>query len=297
MSDKAKGILLAVTAAAMWGIMGVFVRQLTAAGYSSFDITFIRCFLAGLTFLIFTAMTNREALKIDIKGLLISFLYGAVAYSLSFISYNVSVSRIPVAVATVLMFMSPIWVIILGKLIFKEQVQKRKIIAIAICIVGAVMVSNLISATGGKLDFLGIIAGIINGFGVALQIMIPRYFADRYRKDTMLIYGFLGGALILSLFADFSLIGSTVIASGGKILVHIVGIGILCTLIANVAYVKSTSYINTDTASIFSALEVVVGSVVGFLIFHETLTITQICGAIIIVLGTLSSELDFAKKN
>lgn len=74
------------------------------------------------------------------------------------------------------------------------------------------------------------------------------------------------------------------------------GIGILCTMVANVACVKSTQYVEATTTSILSALEVVVGTLVGFLVFHEHLTILQMIGAVIIVVGAIGSELVQGKK-
>ena len=44
---------------------------------------------------------------------------------------------------------------------------------------------------------LGILAGIINGIGVALQILLPKFFAKEYDRDTLLVYGFLGAAFVL----------------------------------------------------------------------------------------------------
>ena len=41
-----KGIALAVIGPSLWGIMGIFVRRLSAAGVGSTDISFLRCLLA-----------------------------------------------------------------------------------------------------------------------------------------------------------------------------------------------------------------------------------------------------------
>ena len=69
---------------------------------------------------------------------------------------------------------------------------------------------------------------------------------------------------------------------------------------ANTAFVKSASYVEPTTTTILSALEVVVGTIVGLLLFHETLTALQFLGAVIIVVASLGMELvekpDPAKK-
>jgi len=105
--------------------------------------------------------TKPSALKINLKGLVICLLYGAVAYSISFVSYSVAVSRIPVGVATVLMFMSPIWVAILGRFMFGEKLPKSKMVTILICLIGAVFVANLIG--GGDIKLTGA-CGLVLGF-------------------------------------------------------------------------------------------------------------------------------------
>ncbi len=284
---QAKGIILAVTAAIMWGIMGIFVRGLGEVGYTSYDISFLRCALAGVAFFLFTMATNPKVLKIDLKVAIVCFFYGVFAYAIGFVAYGISVERIPVAVATVLMFMSPIWVALLGVLVFKERLKKETIGTIIICIVGASLVANVF-ASNGNLDPLGIFMGLLNGFGVALQIMIPRYFAKKYERDTMLVYGFLGAAVALAFLTDFSTIATSLSSEAALTnIMNLLGIGILCTMVANVSFVKATLYINTTTCSILSALEVVVGAAVGLLLYNENMTALQVLGAIIVVIGSL----------
>ncbi|WP_288174843.1 DMT family transporter [Sporofaciens musculi] len=292
MNNRTKGMALAIITAVMWGIMGVFVRTLSQYQFTNLEISFFRCALAGVAYFLFLIFTNPSALKIDLKGIFICLAYGAAAYSISFVSYSVAVSRIPVGVATVLMFMSPIWVAILGRFMFREKLKKSKIITIFVCLIGAVLVADLVGSGNMRLDGLGILAGVINGVGVALQILLPKFFAKDYERDTLLVYGFLGAALVLLFGIDFSALSvhmsSTPVLS---LLWNLFGIGILCTMVANVACVKSTQYVEATTTSILSALEVVVGTLVGFVIFHEHMTLLQMLGAVIIVVGAIGSEI------
>lgn len=297
MNDRAKGMALAVITAVMWGIMGVFVRDLSQYQFTSLEISFFRCGLAGAAYFLFLLFTNPAALKINLKGIVICLIYGAAAYSVSFVSYSMAVSRIPVGVATVLMFMSPVWVAIMGRFMFREKLQKSKILTIFICLVGAVLVADLIGGGDVKLDGIGILAGIINGVGVALQILLPKYFAKDYERDTLLVYGFLGAALVLMAGMDFHAVSAHMSSMPvSELIWNLFGIGILCTMVANVACVKSTQYVEATTTSILSALEVVVGTLVGFLVFHEHLTLLQIAGAVIIVIGAVGSEIFGSEK-
>lgn len=282
------GESLAITAAIAWGIMGIFARNLGDLGYSGINQSFVRCSIAFLAFFILKLATNKNDLKIDLRGLGISFLYGIVAYAIGFSFYSISVSRIPVAVAIVLMFMSPVWVALLSKVIFKEEIGKKKITSIFICLTGAIFVSGVLGSSIGSIDFIGILAGVLNGVGVALQIIVPKKFSE-YKKDTMLVYGFLGAAIFLFFFEDQSIIINTIVNKTA--IIDILGLGVVCTMVANVAIVKATEYIDATSASILSAIEVVVGMLVGFLIFKESLSYVQMIGCILVVFGALYAQM------
>ena len=284
-----KGITLAIIGPSLWGIMGIFVRRLGAAGVGSTDISFLRCLLAGAVFFLILWFKHRELLRIDWQGILICTVYGVSSYGVCFVTYNVAVERIPVSVATVLMFISPVWVTLLNWLVFHERPDKLKIFAIVLCFCGAILVADLLHTDPtARMDPAGIFAGVLNSFGMALQLLIPRYFAGRYRKDTMLVYGFLGAALVLAFLSDFGRIGAGLAGSDGPaVALCILALGILCTLGANGFYVKATAYLDTTSVSILSALEVVVGSIVGFLVFHESMRFSQAVGAVTILVGAL----------
>ena len=125
------------------------------------------------------------------------------------------------------------------------------------------------------------------------------FFAKDYDRDTLLVYGFLGAAVALLFGMEFwcSCRNNFCGGSGTNRFVGFdLGLEIFCTMVANVACVKSTQYVEATTTSILSALEVVVGTLVGFLVFHEHLTILQMIGAVIIVVGAIGSELVQGKK-
>lgn len=291
MKNKKTGIFLAVTAAALWGIMGIFVRIAKDGGMGPVEISFFRCAIAGTFFYLFLRKQNPDALKINKTGLITCMLYGILAYSISFISYSISVSRIPVAVATILMYLCPIWVILLNAVIFHDKPTLNKIISVMICLAGALCAVDIFSIGYIHLDGFGILMGLINGFGAALQILIPRYFSKQYSKDTMLVYGFLGAAIFLAFFTNFTNIGTVFVSPGGiQPLCSVLVLGVLCTMIANVFYVKSSEYISTSETSILGALEVAVGGMAGFLFYHENLKVIQLVGILLVIGGAIISQ-------
>ena len=292
MNHRMKGILMAAGGAALWGLMSIFSRALNAADYTSLEIAYIRCLVAGIGLALIHWKKDPAILKVSGKGILTSLMFGAVTYTIGFLSYAYSVERIPAAMTAVLSFTSPIWTCLIGVLVFRERVRGKKIVAILCCLFGAALITNLIGAQDLRFDLLGMGAAVLNGVGIAFQVCVPRYFEKQYRKDTMLTYGFLGAAAFMALFVDHGKILSSFTGPGGmKILLSALALSVFCTLVANTIFVKSASYVEPATTTILSALEIVVGAVVGLLLFGEILSPVQIIGAVIIVAASLGMEL------
>ena len=292
MNHRMKGILMAAGGAALWGLMSIFSRELGAADYTSLEIAYVRCLIAGIGLALINWKKDPSILRVSRRAVVTSLLFGTVTFTVGFLSYAYSVERIPAAMTAVLSFTSPIWTCLIGVLVFRERVRGKKIVAILCCLFGAALITNLIGAQNLRFDLLGMGAAVLNGVGIAFQVCVPRYFEKQYRKDTMLTYGFLGAAVFMALFVDHGKILSSFTGPGGmKILLSALALSVFCTLVANTIFVKSASYVEPATTTILSALEIVVGAVVGLLLFGEILSPVQIIGAVIIVAASLGMEL------
>ncbi|WP_024614771.1 DMT family transporter [Clostridium sp. Ade.TY] len=289
MNNKKKGISLVLIATLFWGMMGVTSRTLTNAGIDSMSISFFRCLIASIGFSIFLLIFNRKAFKVDLKGIIISGIYGIVTFGLSFTTFNIAVERVPIAVATVLMFTNPIWVTIFNAIFFKEKITARKAFIILLAITGCVLISNIFGVGFENLDVIGLLIGLSTGILFALQLVIPRFFTDTYSKDSMLIYGFIFSTIALAFFTNFDSIGTAISSNSSSVFViaNILSIGVLSTFIANIAYVKATDYIETGVASVLVALEPVLGSLFAYLVYGETLTAFQLLGGVFIIAAAI----------
>ncbi len=289
MNNKKKGIILVLIATLFWGMMGVTSRTLGNAGIDSMSISFFRCLIASIGFGIFLFIFNKDAFKVDLKGIIISSIYGIVTFGLSFTTFNIAVERVPIAVATVLMFTNPIWVTIFNAIFFKEKITGKKAIVIILAITGCLLISNIFGVGFENLDVVGLLVGLSTGVLFALQLVIPRFFEGKYTKDSMLIYGFIASAIVLAFFTNFTGIDNAITSSASPIFVvlNILSIGVLSTFIANISYVKATDYIETGVASVLVALEPVLGSLFAYLVYGETLTGLQLIGGLLIIIAAI----------
>ena len=121
-NNKKTGLLMVLVATLFWGYMGISSRFLNAVNLRAQDISFVRALTAAVLLSVFLLITNRSAFKISFKGLLFCIFYGVITIALSFTLYSTAVERIPISVATILMFSNPIWVSIFERIFFKEKI-------------------------------------------------------------------------------------------------------------------------------------------------------------------------------
>lgn len=296
-NKRSIGLLMVAMAALFWGSMGITIRNLNEFQLDPFSISFFRTAIAFVFYLVFFGRKDRSVLKIDGRGLLFCAVYGILSFGLAFVAYNIAVSRIPIAVATVLMFTSPVWVIIFSKIFFGEELTARKGIAIGLSLIGCFLISKGYDLDNLEMDLFGIVFALISGITFALQVVMPKFVEDRYSKDSLLIYGFLFASVFLLFFTDLA--NTFQVFQEGNL--HGLGInlfilGVINTVIPNAAYVKSTEYVEASTGSIIISMEPLVAAVLAYLTFGEVLEGMQVAGMGVILISMGVLNINFKRR-
>lgn len=295
--ERKKGISMMIFATFFWGFMGISSRFLNEVNFQSVDVAFVRTFSAAFCMSIFLFFKNKEAFKPGLKGLLFCVFYGILNYGIGISLYSLSVERIPISVATVLMFSNPIWVTVFSYLFFKEKIDLKKALVILTCIIGCMCIIDIFTTGGTNLDLIGVVAGVLNGMTFALQIVMPRFVEKTVSKDSILLYGFWSATIFLLLFASPARLVANLANSSnpGFFVANVLSIGVLSTFVANTFYVKSTQYIGTSLPSMMVALEPIFASILAFFIFGEAMKPIQILGAFIVIGSVMALETDLKK--
>lgn len=145
MKKAAPAFVLA--AGTLWGIMGIFVRKLGTYGFLSIQIASLRIIFGALIFLAITVIWKRELLKIEIRDIGLFPGMGLVSLLLFTICYFTTINMASLSVAAILLYTSPIWVMLMSLVCFKEKMTKRKVLAAAMAFGGCVLVSGVGSGT------------------------------------------------------------------------------------------------------------------------------------------------------
>ena len=229
-------------------------------------------------------------------------LFYLVGYGLVLALFNamwtLSVALNGAAVATVLVYCSAAFTAGLGWWFLKERLDWAKLVAIAICLGGCVLVSEAIDLTAWRTNLIGILTGILSGSGYALYSLMGRSASQRGLNPwTSLIYTFGFAAVFLLLFnlMPGNLLPGTALhpAALFELGNAWVGWGILFILAAGPTvagfglYNVSLSYLPASVVNLIVTLEPVFTTVTAYLLLGERLSGMQVGGSVMILAGVI----------
>ena len=269
-------------AGSLWGVIGLFNRNLSAGGFSPYSIVFVRnigsLIVLGLIFLIF----DRSIFQIKPKHLPYFLGTGIVSILFFTLCYFSCQQICSLATAAILLYTAPTFVVILSSILWKDKITKQKIFALVIAFLGCTFVTGIWSGNL-SISALGLLLGVGSGFFYGLYSIFARCALKYYQPLTVTFYTFLFagiGSLILIRppelkigFSQFQMISL------------IIGLIVVSTVLPYILYTKGLSMTDSGKASILASIEPVIAAAVGILAFGEPASITVLLGLVCILIS------------
>ena len=275
-----------LSAGTLWGLMGIFVRKLSTYGFSSLQIACLRILFGAALFLVITGCYRRELLKIRLRDVGLFLGMGLLSLLLFTVCYFTTINLASLSVAAILLYTSPIWVMLLSAICFREKITGRKLLCAAMAFGGCVLVSGMGSASG--LSPAVIVTGLLSAVGYGLYSIFGTFALRKYQPLTVTTYAFVFGALGAAVLCKPSEI-ITVITSapnpGGLVLLLAVT-AFVTAVLPYLLYTVGLNHMRASAAAIMASIEPVVATAAGALVFGEGLTLSAVAG-IALVLGAI----------
>ncbi|MGL4945507.1 MAG: DMT family transporter, partial [Fusobacteriaceae bacterium] len=218
---------------------------------------------------------------------------GIIPQALMNLFYYTSILRVGTVTANMLVCSGPIFTVLLSAIFLKEKLTLEKQLALAICMLGSILMVTQGKIVGLKLDGLGVGIGIAAGVCYGLYPILGKKAEERLNPLSITVYGFLIAAIFLSFFVDLKKIFLSYMDI--KIILLIISFGIIPSLIPYLSFLKSLTFIAPSKASIIGMLEVPTTAVIGFLILKEEFNGYKLVGLILIMIGISITRMDFAQ--
>ena len=287
-TSKSISILMVLAAASMWGCIGIFVHRLNDYGLSSFQMAFMRCFTCVILMLFYLLIMDRSKLKIDKKDLGWFALNGLVSIFIMYSSYPLAVLATNMSTAVILLYTAPAFVMLFSVLFFHEKLTGRKMICLFLCVLGSALVSGLIG--GIVLKPTGLFFGLLSGISYALYSIFSAIILKKYHPFTNIVYSF-GFASIACFLVSKPGELVQIFSGTPQALFWAVANGLVTCFISYLIYTMALTRIRPSTASIIATIEPVVATVVGVLLYQETLTLSGIAGIIMVLAALILQNL------
>jgi drug/metabolite transporter (DMT)-like permease len=290
---KKFALALILLAGMLWGSMGLFVRKLNTLGMTSMEIVALRALVTAITLFLYLFLFERKMLKIHLQDIWCFFGTGICSIVFFNVCYFKAITIISLSVAAVLLYTAPAIVMVLSYFLFGEKMTKRKVTALFMTLLGCALVTGVLS-DWGSVSGLGILTGLGAGLGYALYSIFSRYALERgYHSLTITFYTF----LVATIFSFVIGNGSKAVAvatSSLSMLAFSCAFGVLCTVVPYLAYTVGLNYVENSKASIFASIEPVTATILGMVIFHESVSLSEILGMALVIGALVVCNSDFS---
>lgn len=255
------GAALVVSAAILWGSLGLFGRLAFREGVTPTELASVRAALAFVFALPLLAL-RPAALRVRPSDLPLLIAYGVIAVGLFYWIYLAAVERLPLAVAAALLYTAPAFVVAIAWAMRWEPVRPRRLIPLTMVLAGAVLVTGawrVLGETGAAMSTLGVALGVGSGVAYATYTALGKRIRGRYDALTTILWAYGIGAAVLAVAAPPW--GVLLDHPDARVLILLMALG--PTFLAAVAFFIGLRHIDASAASMLATIEPVVAALLG----------------------------------
>ncbi len=269
--ERRKGVMLMILSALSFAIMAALVRSL--AIYPVTEKVFFRNFFSLIITVVLIVRKGENFAGHNKKLLLVRSVLGMLG--IVFFFYAISHMKF-LADATIMNNMSPFFVVILSVLFLREDISKYQIVALILALVGVV----LIVRPQFDLTILPSLSGIFSALFAGGAYVTVRYLRKTDSPRTIVFYFTL---LTTICMFPFILKGDWLMPRGLDI-IKVLGVGLFATS-GQYALTYAYKFVEASQVSIYTYTGIIFSSIIGIVVFKESLELFTILGGLLIISG------------
>ena len=304
MLNKHRGELYLVLGAIFFAMNGVIVT-LVLDHMTTFRLAQVRAI--GTFFLLFliTYIQDRNSLKAERREIPTLIFYGVFGYAMVQLGYFIGISRgVPLSLVLIIEFTAPIWIVLWIKFVRKSVVAKDMWVAIALSLLGLILVAKVWQ--GFAFDLIGSLGALGAAMALAVYFLMSQSQGTKRSAQAMVVWGMgvagLFWSLVLPIWNFPTAIFTTEInlqgrfseysAPGWLLIAYIIVFG---TLVPYLFVVGGIRRLSASTSSVIGMLEPVIAGVFAWIWLSQSWSAIQLFGGAIVLIGIYIA--DRAKSN
>ncbi|EGQ7982909.1 DMT family transporter [Vibrio vulnificus] len=273
------GVRYMILSALGFALMSASVKYVSVLGIPLFEIVAAR---ALVSLIISYLDVKRKGISVWGNNKRWLFARGAVG-TLALMCVYYAVTALPLAEATILQYVHPVFTALLAVLFLKERVQPATLACIVLCLLGVfTMVYPSFDASGvGELPMLSVGIALLGAFGSSIAYVIVRKLS-RTEDSSVIIFYF----PLVALPVSAMLIGDDFVVPDVALILVLILVGIF-TQIGQFGLTKAMQTQTAGNASAYSYVQIVFSALLGVVLFNEVPSIWTLLGGSLIVIGAL----------
>ncbi len=294
MLSKHRGEFFLVVGAFFFSLSGLFVT-VVLKHLPAFRLAEFRSVTAVVILGSYVLLTKPHLIKIVRSEIPKLGVYGVVGFALVNFGYLLGIERgVPLALVLILEFTASIWIALWIKFVRKGAVARDMWVAIALSLLGLVLVSKVWN--GFAFDLIGIAGSLGSAFALAAYFLMSEKLGKKRESIAMLIFG-MGFASIFWLVVlppwsfpfevftmkmDLGGIAAGTMVPGWSLMA---AVAILGTVIPYLCVLTGMRLLTASTSSVIGMLEPVIAGIFAWIWFGQSWDAIQLIGAIVVLFG------------
>lgn len=277
--------LLIVIASSSYGILSTIVKVAMLHGFTSSEAVSSQYIIGFILVLTIFIITQRKLPKLSKQGLFILVSAG-IFTGITGIVYGESLKYLPASLAVVMLFQFT-WIgLLLDCVIHKRLPSRPEVISILILFAGTILAAGVLNVDLSDIAIQGWLFGLAAAFTFACFIQFNSRPVEGVTTTARVLIVSFVALIMISIFL------SPEIAWNGKLFAEGLwkfglALGLFGIILPIYLFSIAVPKVGGALASILSAIELPVAVTVSVIVLHESLTVLQVIGIALVIIGMM----------
>ncbi|QYC40998.1 Threonine/homoserine exporter RhtA [Nonomuraea coxensis DSM 45129] len=291
---RGAGLALALGAAGCFAFSGPLAKYLIAAGLTPFEAVWTRLAGAGLLMVAVLAVARPHALRIRRVRLPFVALYAVTAVAGVQSLYFAAITRLPVGIALLLVYLAPVLVVAWARLVRKTRPAPAAYAGALVALAGLGIVAEVWRET--RMDGIGLLLGLLAAACSAGYFLMNEGSGGEVDPLGLVAWGMTGAAVVLLPLArpwgiPWEVFTRSATPGPGGLPLPVAaayaGLVVVATAVAYVLGVHAVRRLSAAVGATVASLEVIAGALAAWALAGETLGPAQVAGGLVVLSGAL----------
>jgi len=275
-----------------FGTSGPLAKAVMDAGLSPAQVTSVRICVGAVLLLAGTAIFRPRALRIRRRELPVLVAYGLVGVAAVQLLYFLAVSRLPIGVAMLLEYLSPVLVTLWIRVVRRTRLPRAVWVGVGVAVTGLVLVAQVWQ--GLSLDTVGVIAGLGTAICSATYFLLGERGVATSDPVGMTTWGLVIGAVAVSCIDPPWTVPARLVTAhvafgpvSPPVWVLLLTLAVVATVVAYLLGMASLRHLPSSVVSVLSLIEPVVATTLAWALLGQALSPVQVAGGVVLLSGAL----------